>query len=223
ADTARLYLMSDSPPERDLEWTETGIEGIWRYVNRLWRLVDEPAVPLPLPSAGAAMPADLPAEALALRRATHKTIMAVTEDLDQFRFNRAVARIRELSNAIETFAGEAPGAGHALREGLEVLVQLLGPMMPHLAAEMWQRLGHGDVLAEVPWPKADAGLARDELVTIAVQVNGKLRGTVDMLRDAERDEVESAALALPQVLRWLDGQPPRKVIVVPNRIVSIVA
>ncbi len=221
ADTARLYLMSDSPPERDLEWTETGIEGIWRYVNRLWRLVDEPAVPLP--AAGAAMPADLPAEALALRRATHKTIMAVTEDLDQFRFNRAVARIRELSNAIEAFAGEAPGAGHALREGLEVLVQLLGPMMPHLAAEMWQRLGHDRPLAEVAWPKADAGLATDELVTIAVQVNGKLRGTVDMLRDAERDEVESAALALPQVLRWLDGQPPRKVIVVPNRIVSIVA
>ena len=106
-------------------------------------------------------------------------------------------------------------------------MQLLGPMMPHLAAEMWQRLGHGealaDVLADVPWPKPDPGLATDELVTIAVQVNGKLRGTVDMLRDAERDEVESAALALPQVLRWLDGQPPRKVIIVPNRIVSIVA
>jgi leucyl-tRNA synthetase len=221
ADTARLYLMSDSPPERDLEWTETGIEGIWRYVNRLWRLVDEPA--MALPPAGTAMPGDLPAEAVALRRATHKTILAVTEDLDQFRFNRAVAHIRELSNAIEELPAETFGAGHALREGLETLVRLVGPMMPHLAAEMWQRLGHDDLLALVPWPEADPDLARDELVTIAVQVNGKLRGTLEIERDAETGEVETAALALPPVLRWLDGKQPRKVIVVPNRIVSIVA
>jgi leucyl-tRNA synthetase len=221
ADTARLYLMSDSPPERDLEWTETGIEGTWRYVNRLWRLVDEPAIALP--PAGTAIPAGLAPAAAALRRATHKTILAVTEDLDQFRFNRAVAHLRELSNAIEEFPAETPGAGHALREGLETLVRLLGPMMPHLAAEMWQRLGHGDVLALVPWPEADRDLARDTLVTIAVQVNGKLRGTLDIERDAEKGAVETAALALPQVSRWLDGNKPRKVIVVPNRIVSIVA
>ncbi|HEY1300977.1 MAG TPA: leucine--tRNA ligase [Stellaceae bacterium] len=221
ADTARLYLLSDSPPERDLEWTETGIEGIWRYVNRLWRMVDEPALPLPPP--GAMIPADLSPAAAALRRTTHKTIAAVTEDLDQFRFNRAVARIRELSNALEAAPAGNAEDGAALREGLEILVQLLGPMMPHLTAEMWQRLGHDEPLAEVPWPKADPDLARDELVTIAVQVNGKLRGTLDMQRDAATGTVESAALALPQVSRWLDGQPPRKVIVVPNRIVSIVA
>ena len=221
ADTARLYLLSDSPPERDLEWTDSGIEGIWRYVNRLWRLVSEPAAPLP-PS-GAAMSDALAPALTAVRRLTHKTIAAVTDDIDKFRFNRAVARIRELTNALEDVAGEAPGAGAVLREGLEAVTRLLGPMMPHLAEEMWQSLGHQEMLAEVPWPKADADLVRDEQVTIAVQVNGKLRATLDFPRDAAANEVEEAALALPQVTRLLDGKAPRKVVVVPNRIVSVVA
>jgi leucyl-tRNA synthetase len=221
ADTARLYLLSDSPPERDLEWTDTGIEGIWRYVNRLWRLVSEPAAPLP--AKGAAMPGALPPALVAIRRLTHKTIAAVTDDIDKFRFNRAVARIRELTNALEDVAGDTPEAGAVLREGLETVTQLLGPMMPHLAEEMWQSLGHDEMLADVTWPKADADLARDEQVTIAVQVNGKLRATLDFPRDAAASEVEEAALALPQVTRLLDGKAPRKVVVVPNRIVSVVA
>ncbi len=221
ADTARLYLLSDSPPERDLEWTDTGIEGIWRYVNRLWRLVSEPATPLP--PVGAAAPDALAPALVAIRRLTHKTIAAVTDDIDKFRFNRAVARIRELTNALEGIAGDTPGAGAVLREGLDAVTRLLGPMMPHLAEEMWQSLGHDEMLAEVPWPKADAGLARDEQVTIAVQVNGKLRATLDFPRDAAASEVEEAALALPQITRLLDGKAPRKVVVVPNRIVSVVA
>jgi leucyl-tRNA synthetase len=225
ADTARLYLMSDSPPERDLEWTETGIEGIWRYVNRLWRLVSEPSAPLP-PS-GTAVPGELPPEIAALRRTIHRTIAAVSDDLDKFRFNRAVARIRELTNAVEELPPQAfaaaPGAPAVLREALETLAQLLGPMMPHLAEEMWETLGGAGLLAEQPWPVADPDLARDEHVTIAVQVNGKLRATLEFPRDSASGVVESAALQLPQVTRWLDGRPPRKVIVVPNRIVSIVA
>ncbi len=221
ADTARLYLLSDSPPERDLEWTDTGIEGIWRYVNRLWRLVSEPVVALP--PVGTAIPADLSPELAAIRRATHKMIAAVTDDIDKFRFNRAVARIRELSNALEGITGGNDAAGAVMREGLETVTRLLGPMMPHLAEEMWQHLGHGDMLADVAWPQADAALARDEQVTIAVQVNGKLRATLDLPRDAAVNEVEEAALALPQVARLLDGKTPRKVVVVPNRIVSVVA
>ncbi|MFZ2005735.1 MAG: leucine--tRNA ligase [Stellaceae bacterium] len=221
ADTARLYLLSDSPPERDLEWTDTGIEGIWRYVNRLWRLVSEPT--FALPPVGAAIPADLSPALAAIRRATHKTIAAVTDDIDKFRFNRAVARIRELSNTLEGIADGDIAAGAVMREGLETVTRLLGPMMPHLAEEMWQHLGHDDLLADVPWPQADAGLARDEQVTIAVQVNGKLRATLDLPRDAAVSEVEEAALALPQVTRLLDGKAPRKVVVVPNRIVSVVA
>ena len=109
------------------------------------------------------------------------------------------------------------------REGVETLARLLGPMMPHLAEEIWQTLGGAGLLAEQPWPAADPHLTRDEQVTIAVQVNGKLRATLDIARDSDGAAVESAALALPQVLRWLEGQPPRKVIVVPNRIVNIVA
>jgi leucyl-tRNA synthetase len=221
ADTARFYLMSDSPPERDLEWTETGIEGTWRYVNRLWRMVSEPGVALPAP--GGAMPASLGPALLTLRRQIHKTVATVTDDLDKFRFNRAVARIRELTNALEDIAAGEPGAGAVLREGLEAATRLIGPMMPHLAEEMWQELGHRTLLADEPWPKADPALARDESVTIAVQVNGKLRGTIDLPRDAASGEVEEAALSLPQVVRFLDGRPPKKVVVVPNRIVSVVA
>ena len=220
-DTARLYLLSDSPPERDLEWTETGIEGIWRYVNRLWRTVSEPRVSLPPP--GRPIPSHLPAEVAAVRRTTHKTIAAVTDDLDKFRFNRAVARIRELTNALDELPVGAPGAALALREGLETLARRLGPMMPHLAEEMWERLGHKGSLAEEPWPQSDPEWTRDEQVTMAVQVNGKLRATLDIPRDTASAEVEDAALALPQVARWLEGHAPRKVIVVPNRIVNIVA
>ncbi len=156
----------------------------------------------------------------------HRTIAAVTDDLDKFRFNRAVARIRELTNAVEEVpqqAFAAPGAPAVLREALETLARLLGPMMPHLAEEMWETLGGKGLLAEQPWPVADPELARDEQVTIAVQVNGKLRGTLEFPRDTASGAVESAALQLPQVARWLDGRPPRKIIVVPNRIVSIVA
>jgi leucyl-tRNA synthetase len=221
ADTARLYLLSDSPPERDLEWTETGIEGIWRYVNRLWRMVSEPSVPLTPP--GSPMPATLLPPLAATRRATHKTIAAVTDDLDKFRFNRAVARIRELTNTLEELPSSEPGAPEVLREGLETLARLLGPMMPHLAEEMWQRLGGEGLLADQPWPVADPQLTRDEQVTIAIQVNGKLRGTLEIPRDMDKAAVENAALELPQVLRWLEGRPPRKVIVVRNRIVNIVA
>ena len=220
-DTARLYLLSDSPPERDLEWTATGIEGIWRYVNRLWRLVSEPAAALPLP--GCAMPNRLSAALIATRRHIHKTIAAVTDDLDKFRFNRAVARIRELTNALEDLRAGEPSAGAVLREGLEAATRLIGPMMPHLAEEMWQTLGHTELIADTPWPKADPELARDEQVTIAVQVNGKLRGTVELPRDAAAGDVEQAALALPQVANQLAGRPPKKIVVVPNRIVNLVA
>jgi leucyl-tRNA synthetase len=221
ADTARLYLLSDSPPERDLEWTETGIEGIWRYVNRLWRMVSEPPVPLAAP--GSPMPSAVPPALAAIRRATHKTVAAVTDDLDKFRFNRAVARIRELTNALEEVPASEQGAGEVLREGLEAVARLIGPMMPHLAEEMWQTLGGEGLLVEQPWPVADPQLTRDEQVTIAVQVNGKLRGTLEIPRDLDKTAVENAALELPQVTRWLEGQPPRKIIVVPNRIVNIVA
>ena len=227
ADTARLFLMSDSPPERDLEWTDAGIKGVWRYVNRLWRLATEPAVPLPPP--GAALPNQLTPAAEAALRTAHRTIAAVTDDLDKFRFNRAVARIHELTNALEAIGGRnevsgGTGAAEAavLRFGLETAARLVAPMMPHLAEELWAELGHASLLVDQPWPKPDPALVAEERVTIAVQINGKLRGTLELPRDIEQAAAESAALALPAVTRHLDGRAPRKVIIVPNRIVNVV-
>jgi leucyl-tRNA synthetase len=221
ADTARLYLLSDSPPERDLEWTEAGIEGIWRYVNRLWRLITEPA--MALPPVGTPVDGDaLSPAGTALRRVTHRTIAAITDDLDKFRFNRGVARIRELTNALEGFQGQQAGDAAALREGLEAVVQLLAPMMPHLGEELWRHLGHRTLLVDAPWPVADAALTVEETVTVAVQVNGKLRGTVELPRDGDQAQAEEAALALPTVQRALEDRAPRKIIVVPNRIINVV-
>jgi leucyl-tRNA synthetase len=221
ADTARLYLLSDSPPERDLEWTDAGIEGAWRYVNRLHRLVTEPPVSLPAQDAPPPRFGGKPAD---LRGAVHRTIRDVTDDLDKFRFNRAVARIRELTNRLEELspADEAEGAGALLREGLEAAVRLAAPMMPHLCEELWQSLRPGRLLAEEPWPRHDPALAAEETVTLAVQVNGKLRGTVDLPRDASQEISTAAALGLPAVIKALDGKAPRKTIVVPNRIVNVV-
>jgi len=150
---------------------------------------------------------------------THQTIAFVTEDLDRFHFNKAVARLRELTNAIEE---HAKASGATAREAIEAVVRLLSPMMPHLAEELWQALGHRILLADEPWPKADSSLTLAETVTLAVQVNGKLRGTVILPRDAGEGDAQAAALALPNVISALGGKAPRKTIVVPNRIVNVV-
>ncbi|MBX6322482.1 MAG: leucine--tRNA ligase [Rhodospirillaceae bacterium] len=221
ADTARWFMLSDSPPERDLEWTEAGIEGAWRFIQRLWRLVD--GLLAKLPAAGTPQPGAFDEPALALRRAAHRAIAAVTDDIEKFRFNRAVARLYELANAIEAVPAAADaGRGWALREALETLVRLANPMMPHLTEELWTRLGHGRLLAEMPWPEAEPALLVDATVTMAVQVNGKLRATLELPRDAAAKEAESAALADAAVQRALGGRPPRKVVVVPNRVINLV-
>jgi len=219
ADTARLFMLSDSPPERDLDWTEAGVDGAFRYVNRLWRLVaGAELVPV-----GAAKPLEFDAKADELRRATHKTIHQVGEDLDRFHFNKAVARIRELSNLVAEFDGSSAGGGWALRESLEVLARLIGPMMPHLGEELWAMLGHQTLLADAAWPVADPALIVDDQVTVAVQLNGKLKGTILLPKDCGQAEAEAEAMKVPNLAQALAGKPPRKVIVVPNRIVNVVA
>ncbi|MEN3975328.1 leucine--tRNA ligase [Emcibacter sp. SYSU 3D8] len=220
ADTARWYMLSDSPPERDLDWSESGIEGAWRHAQRVWRLVSEATG---LPGADTPVPGGLSESAVALRRSTHKAIKAVTEGIDNFRFNTAVAQIYELTNAINSFKAPGPADGWALREALETLVRLSEPMMPHLAEEAWAELGHTVPLFETAWPEANPALVVDQTVKIAVQVNGKLRATIDLPRDAGKAEAEAAAFAEPKIREAIAGKEIRKVIVVPGRIVNIVA
>jgi len=220
ADTARWFMLSDSPPERDLEWTEAGVQGAWRFAQRLWRMTGD-ALARMAPAGPA--PDSFDEMATALRRATHKTIAAVTEDIEAFRFNKAVARLYEFANTLEDFeAGAQGGRPWALREAYDALARLAGPMMPHLAEEIWQALGGKALLCDAPWPKADAALTRDDSVTVAVQVNGKLRATIELPRDCDKALAESQALDDERIRRLLDGKPPRKVIVVPNRIVNVV-
>ncbi len=213
-------MLSDSPPERDLEWTEAGIDGAWRYLNRLWRLFE--AHRDRLAPHGGAYPNQLTADALELRRAIHKTIASVSEELERFHFNKAVALIRELSNRLEALDPDNPAAPILLRDGLETLVLLLGPMVPHLAEELWQRLGHDGLLAEAPWPKADPAWLVEDQVTVAVQVNGRLRATIQLSKGAERTALEASALAEPNVARAIGDKPVRRVIVVPDKIVNVV-
>jgi leucyl-tRNA synthetase len=217
ADTIRWFMLSDTPPERDIEWTQEGAEGCWRFVQRIHRLVTEAEG---LPPVGTKMPEAEGAD-LELRRATHRAIAAVTEDLNALRFNRAVAQIYTLSNALGA-AGAVSGA--VRREALETMVLLLGPMMPHLAETCWEALGHNKTLvATARWPTADRRLVTSDTITIAVQVNGKRRGEIEIPREAEEDKVKASALALDAVQRALEGKTPRRIIVVPGRIVNVVA
>jgi leucyl-tRNA synthetase len=220
ADTARWFMLSDSPPERDLEWTEAGVTGAWRFQQRLHRIASEAAARLP--AAGAARPTSLPDAAAELRRAAHRTIAGVSTDIEAFHFNKAVARLYELANAMAGVEAKDEATQWALREALEIFVRLIGPMTPHLAEELWSALGHKSLLADAVWPAAEDALLVDDTVTIAVQLNGKLRGTVQLSKDATREVAEKAALALPEIVRALAGKKPKRVIVVPNRIVNVV-
>lgn len=220
ADTARLFMLSDSPPDRDLDWTDSGVDGAWRYVNRLWRLISEPT----FSPAGidAPKPADMDTAVVDVERLAHKTIAAVTDDLEKFHFNKAVARIRELSNAVETLRADQSGADWVLRFASETITSLIGPLMPHLAEEMWSALGHTTFLANTAWPVADSLMLVEDTVTVAVQVNGKLRGTLEVAKDASKESMEHSALMLENVRSFIGDKEVRKVIVVPNKIVNVV-
>lgn len=212
ADCARWFMLSDSPPERDVIWTEAGVAGAGRFIQRVWRVVDEAAAE----TAGSGSD-----DSLALRKAAHKALDQVGRNIEALRFNVAVAQIYELINAIG--AAQAKGSsGPALREAVELLVRMIAPMTPHLAEECWARLGYNTLVANEPWPAADPALLVDDTITIAVQVNGKRRDELVVSRSAGASEIEAAALALDPVIRALEGRPVKKVIVVPQRIVNVV-
>ena len=221
ADTARLFTLFASPPEKDLEWNEQGVEGCFRFLNRVWRLVSENLSIID--GAGKLDAENLQPAAKDLRRQVHRTIKKVTEDVDgSFHFNTAIAAVMELVNGITAFSDKETSP-EALREAIETVVRLLSPFVPHICEELWQHLGYEDSLEKVGWPVWDEKALVAETLLIVVQVNGKVRGKVTVSVDADKEAVEAAALADPNVSRFLEGKTLRKVVVVPGRLVNVVA
>jgi len=221
ADTARLFIVSDSPPDRDIIWTDAGVAGAARQVQRISRLIDEVAEKHP--GKPGPKPATFGPEAQALRRAAHKTLNSVSQNIEGLRYNVAVAQLYELTHALSGALGQrGEGLDWAIREAAELLVQMIGPMLPHLAEDCWERLGYNTLLADHPWPETEPALLVDDRITIAVQVNGKRRDELTIARTASKEEIEAAALKLETVARALDGRSATRVIVVPQRIVNVV-
>lgn len=222
ADTARLFSLFAAPPEKDLDWSDQGVEGSYRFLNRVWKLVSDNLSFIA--NAGPVDPAALSDEGRALRRAVHKTIRKVTEDVeDRFHFNTAIAACMELVNAVYGFDGKSvPQNAPVLREAIESVVLMLAPFVPHITAELWQATGHVGTMEEHGWPPYDPEAVVDEELLIIVQVNGKLRSKVTVAADAGEDEVKAAAQADEKVVPHLDGKIIRKVIYVPGKLVNIV-
>jgi leucyl-tRNA synthetase len=224
ADVARWFMLSDSPPDRDVIWSDERVQGASRFVQRLWRLVNESAeVAKAAPSA---RPAAFGSDALVLRKAAHGALDKVSTGIEKLHFNVCLAYIREFSNTLGEVLGREgqppPDFAWAVREAAVILVQLFAPMMPHLAEECWTVLGQSGLISEAQWPQIERDLLVEDTVTLVVQVNGKKRGEVTVARNAQNPEIEAAVLALDAVKQALGGKPVRKVIIVPMRIVNVV-
>ncbi|MGN7867599.1 leucine--tRNA ligase [Paracoccus sp. 22332] len=204
ADTARWFMLSDSPPERDVEWTAAGAEAANKFLARVWRLADEVGEGGDDPD---------------LTRAAHRAVADVTRAIEGFAFNKAVAKIYELANAI----GKSKAGGESRRAVLRILAQLMGPMVPHLAEDVWAMAGGQGLLVDAPWPKADPAMLEDDIVTLPIQINGKRRAEISVARDMPKDQIEALVLADETVRKFLEGAAPKKLIVVPGRIVNVVA
>jgi leucyl-tRNA synthetase len=226
ADTARWFMLSDSPPERDVIWTEAGVQGAYKQTQRLWRLTCE--IERVVGPMRPATPPTFSDEARRIRQIAHAALAKIEDEIERLRFNVCIATIYEFANALAAAIGaidEAPVADdlrYAFAEAGDILIQCFAPMMPHLAEECWQVLGHDSFVAESPWPRVDRTLLVSTHVTYVAQVNGKKRGELKIERGADAKEIERAALGLDGVVRALDNRRPRKVIIVPNRIVNVV-
>ena len=214
ADVARWFVLSDSPPERDVEWTESGVIGAWRFSKKVWSLVSETEKMDPLSVA-----ADAKGDALALRRFAHKALEKITAGIESFRFNTSVAQIYELTNALKKYKGNDA----AKAEALGILIRTIAPFMPHLSEECWSHLGGAGLCYHAPWPEVDPAMLVEDEVTLPIQVNGKRRSELTTAKDVSKEEVEKLALADEAIKRAIDGKTVRKVIVVPGRIINIVA
>ncbi len=208
ADTARWFVMSDSPPERDVEWTASGAEAAFKHLSRVWRMADEIA----------ALSTPTSAEDDALARATARAVDEVTKGIEGFAFNKAIAKLYELANSLQ----KSQAGAEAKKSAMCCMAQLMSPMTPHLAEEIWAMLGGQGLVAETPWPKADPALLVDDEVVLPIQINGKRRAEIRVPKDMPASEVEKIALADEAVVKFLAGQPVKKLIVVPGRIVNVV-
>ncbi|MCK1480540.1 leucine--tRNA ligase [Bradyrhizobium sp. 197] len=224
ADVARWFMLSDSPPDRDVIWSDERVQGASRFLQRLWRLVND-SMKLGK-TAPTARPASFGPDATALRKAAHGALDKVTTGIERLHFNVCLAHIREFANTfsevLQRPGQPTPDLVWAIREASQILVQLFSPMMPHLAEECWQVLGHSGLVSEANWPQIERDLLVEDSVTLVVQVNGKKRGEVTVATAAKNPEIETAVLALDAVKLALDGKPVRKVIIVPKRIVNVV-
>ena len=226
ADTARWFMLSDSPPERDVIWTEAGVQGAYKQTQRLWRLTCEieRVVGPERPDA----PANFGEEARRIRQIAHGALAKIEDDIERLRFNVCIATIYEFANALGSALGAidktpiADDLRFAFAEAGDILVHSFAPMMPHLAEECWEALGHTTFVSQSPWPVADRSLIVSSEAAYVVQVNGRKRGELSIGREAAAAEIERAALALDGVVRAMDNRPARKVIIVPNRIVNVV-
>ncbi len=220
ADTARLYTMFAAPPEQSLEWREDGVQGAFKFLRRVWKLVFDHL------QAGDAVKLDVSAlnsEQKALRRKTHETIQKVTDDVSRrYTFNTAIAAVMELCNAIARVPQESEMDRAVTREALEAVVLLLSPITPHISHELWVAFGHTEAVIDVSWPTVDESAMSMDEVEMVVQVNGKLRARITVSKNAEKDSIEKQALNDENVLRFTDGKALRKVIVVPGKLVNIV-
>jgi leucyl-tRNA synthetase len=224
ADVARWFMLSDSPPDRDVIWSDERVQGASRFVQRLWRLVNETAEMAD--ATVAAKPAAFGADALALRKAAHGALDKVSTGIEKLHFNVCLAYIREFANALSEVLARpgqpSPDLAWAVHDAAVILVQLFAPMMPHLAEECWGVLGQKGLVSEANWPQIERDLLVEDTVTLVVQVNGKKRGEVTVARTAQNPEIEAAVLALDAIKQALGGNAVRKVIVVPMRIVNVV-
>jgi leucyl-tRNA synthetase len=224
ADTARLFSLFAAPPEKDLDWSEQGVEGAFRFLGRVYRLVAQRAEALrkagPLPAG------DPPAEARRIRQTTHRTLKKVTGDVeDRYHFNTAISAVMEMVNflyLVDDGAWEAAETAPALREAVETLVVMLSPFAPHVSEELWERIGMEGLACRRPWPAADPEMARAEEILVVVQVNGKVRSRITVDAEASEEEIRGKALADPRVLDFIGGKPVRKLVYVPGKLVSIV-
>jgi leucyl-tRNA synthetase len=224
ADTARLFMMFAAPPEQTLEWSDEGVQGSFRFLRRLWKAVHEHVSAGPAAAIGETLASgSLAAPQKALRRAAHQTLAKVTDDIGRRRtFNTAVAAVMELLNAISRFEDRSATGRAVVQEALEIAVIALSPMVPHITHALWAALGHDTALVDVRWPSADAqALVQDE-ITLAVQVNGKLRSQISVSVDADEASVRALALADDMVRRFIGEATPKRVIVVPRKLVNVV-